>query len=311
MATVTRARYSTGSALPAIPRPSASAIVVNERNEILFVQRNPKARSFGGTYVFPGGNFDHKQDDSLALTAIRETFEETGLLLASSSAQASSVLDDAALDEARKAIHAGSMRFSSFLSAHDSTPDVHSLLPFTSWVTPVQVPRRFHAQFFITFLPHASSSGFSHGAKHDTIPTPDGGQEVLSAKFMHPAHALLAYNSGRIALMPPQFYLLTTLAQLLPGDLTTREQRERIYQLSRGAFGSMVIHPRGLPEPDSEGRTILTYEGDETRGGSKGRLHRSLVRFGKGGVPTENVLQRNFDIFSEIESQAFSPNAKL
>ncbi|KZT26638.1 hypothetical protein NEOLEDRAFT_1177618 [Neolentinus lepideus HHB14362 ss-1] len=310
MATVTRAQ-STASAVPAIPRPSASAIIVNEQNEILFVQRNPKAQSFGGTFVFPGGNFDVKQDDSLALTAIRETFEETGLLLASSRSKTLPALNDATLDEARKTIHAGNLRFGSFLAQHDLIPDINSLFPFTSWVTPVQVPRRFHAQFFITFLPHASSSGFSSGDKHDRLPTPDGGQEVIAATFMHPARALFAYRNGRIALMPPQFYLLTTLVEILTGDFNNRQQREKVYELSRGRFGSMMISPRGLPEPDSEGRTVLTFEGDETRGGSKGRLHRSLVRFGKGGVPTENVLQRNFDIFSEIEPEAFSPNAKL
>ncbi|EPQ57906.1 hypothetical protein GLOTRDRAFT_136739 [Gloeophyllum trabeum ATCC 11539] len=310
MATATVTRAQSTSSVPAIPRPSASALIVNERNEILFVQRNPKANSFGGTYVFPGGNFDPKQDDSLALTAIRETFEETGLLLASSDRSGEPDLDDAVLNEARNAIHSNHMSFSHFLTECRLEPDIQSLFPFTSWVTPVQVPRRFHAQFFITFLPHASSSGFSEGSKHSRLPTPDGGQEVVAASFLHPATALFAYTSGRIALMPPQFYLLSTLAEILQGERNTREQRERVYQLSRGSFGRMVINPRALGT-DAEGRTVLTYEGDETRGGAKGRLHRSLVRFGKGGVPTENMLLRNFDIFSEIEPHAFTPHAKL
>lgn len=59
-------------------------------------------------------------------------------------------------------------------------------------------------------------------------------------------------------------------------------------------FGHMVINPRRLPlrAEDAEGRTILTYEGDETRGGSKGRLHRAYVKFGKGGVRTVCCLER-------------------
>ena len=70
--------------------------------------------------------------------------------------------------------------------------------------------------------------------------------------------------------------------------------------------------------PSHGGWTILTYEGDEARGGPKGRLHRALVKFEKQGVRafssplgerifdrcckvSEVVLQRNFDIFGDID----------
>ena len=89
--------------------------------------------------VFPGGNFDKEQDSSLAMTAIRETFEESGLLIASSSD--SSQLEDSLLDEARKSIHARQTNFSSFLDEHHLKMDIDSLLPFTTWVTPVTAPR--------------------------------------------------------------------------------------------------------------------------------------------------------------------------
>ncbi|GLB34792.1 putative NUDIX domain containing protein [Lyophyllum shimeji] len=294
-----------------IPRPSASVIIVNSRNEVLLVHRNPQARHFGGVHVFPGGNLDKKQDVSLATTAIRETFEESGLLLASATSGSATVLSDAVLDEARMNIHAQKLNFQTFLSNHQLVPDTNSLLPFTQWITPVNVLRRFHTQFFVTFLPAASSSGFSYGAKQDRIPKPDGGQEVVSARFLHPADALSEFSEGKITFMPPQAYLLQTLAEVLQGRENTPEQRERVQTLSRGFFGRMVINPRRLGEPDAEGRTILTYEGDETRGGSKGRLHRVLVKFGKGALTSEVRLQRNFDIFTEIEPQAFAMPSKL
>jgi len=65
----------------------------------------------------------------------------------------------------------------------------------------------------------------------------------------------------------------------------------------------MVITPRRY-EVDEMGRVILTYEGDETRGGSKGRLHRALVKMTSDGATSEIHLIRNFDIFSEIDPQA-------
>lgn len=89
--------------------------------------------------VFPGGNFDSKQDHSLAMTAIRETFEESGLLIASSSS--SSPLDHAVLDEARHAIHSQKLMFETFLREQHLSADVISLLPFTEWITPITAPR--------------------------------------------------------------------------------------------------------------------------------------------------------------------------
>ncbi|KAG6854720.1 hypothetical protein C0991_002433 [Blastosporella zonata] len=84
--------------------------------------------------------------------------------------------------------------------------------------------------------------------------------------------------------MPPQAYLLHTLSEILQGGVNTPAQRERVETLSKGLFGGMVLNPLRLGSPDAEGKSILTYEGDETRGGSKGRRHRVVVKAGKGGV---------------------------
>ncbi|KAJ6502100.1 hypothetical protein C8R45DRAFT_1091997 [Mycena sanguinolenta] len=282
-------------AAPATPRPSASLVIITSRNEVLFVHRNPQARSFGGVHVFPGGNLDPAQDSSLAVTAIRETFEEAGILLASGPTPS-----DAVLDAARNAVHAGNIPFQAFLTEHNLVPDVQALLPFTQWITPVSVPRRFQTQFFIAFL--GSPTGFSSGAKEDRIPKPDGGQEVIAARFIHPDAVLAEFSAGKITLMPPQFYIVYTLASILRGGVTTADQRARVEELARGAFGKMVINPQRLPgPPDEQGRTVLTYEGDHTRGGPEGRLHRAIVLSGKGGVTSEIRLERNFDIFKDID----------
>ena len=98
--------------------------------------------------MFPGGNFD-EDDGSYRVTAIRETFEETGLLLAkgkdcSSSGSEQSAplqLDQDTLTRARQSILLGQTVFSKFLNDTGLTPAVDELLPFTEWVTPVQAPR--------------------------------------------------------------------------------------------------------------------------------------------------------------------------
>jgi hypothetical protein len=148
---------------------------------------------------------------------------------------------------------------------------------------PVALRSRFHTWFFVAFLPSIPSTGFSSGHVQHRLPTPDGGQEVVEARFVHPTIALEEFFAKRIAFMPPQYYLLTTLAGILHGSVANESQRARVEQLANGAFGKMVINPqaRTLPEVP-KGYTCLTYEGDEARGGPKGQLHRSLVLFTNG-----------------------------
>ena len=149
---------------------------------------------------------------------------------------------------------------------------------------------RFHTRFYVAFLPpFRRASGFSPFSSSTTqhrLPTPDGGgggegqqQEVIEARFVHPLQALAEHQAKQIALMPPQHYILTTLADLLVGREAAPHQRERVERLSAGAFGRMVVCPEAVRAGDARGRVALVFEGDEARGGPKGRVHRSLVLF--------------------------------
>ncbi|KAK2462251.1 hypothetical protein APHAL10511_005747 [Amanita phalloides] len=274
-------------------------VVVNQRNEVLLVHRNPEARSFGGVHVFPGGNHDPNQDASLRITAIRETFEETGLLLASP-VQREATTSRSEWEDARHAIHAQKLSFGEFLDRNGLKPGIDSLLPFTRWTTPENVPRRFCTQFFVAFL-SSLCSRFSSGTKQEHLLTSDGGQEIVSVRFLHPNDILAEFRQKQITLMPPQFYILSTLSDIFISNANTQKQRDHIEELSSGAFGRLSINPKPLPMKSGTNGVILTYEGDETRGGPPGRLHRASVKFEKSGVTSEVQLYRNFNIFKDLE----------
>jgi 8-oxo-dGTP pyrophosphatase MutT (NUDIX family) len=71
------------------------------------------------------------------MTAIRETFEETGILVGSAANQ----VEGSVLDEARKEIHSRTLPFPKFLIEKSIRVQTESLIPFTQWITPSSAPR--------------------------------------------------------------------------------------------------------------------------------------------------------------------------
>jgi hypothetical protein len=83
--------------------------------------------------------------------------------------------------------------------------------------------------------------------------------------------------------MPPQFYILSTLANILSGPVTTAEQRTKTECLSSGVFGKTTFIPRKLGQ-DEHGRVILALKGDEMYDGPIGCRHRILGEIVEGEV---------------------------
>jgi 8-oxo-dGTP pyrophosphatase MutT (NUDIX family)/glyoxylase-like metal-dependent hydrolase (beta-lactamase superfamily II) len=197
-------------------RPAATVVVMRpgpDGPEVLLTQR-PATMAFGpGLHVFPGGRLDPQDSDPRLLerlrrsgaepsshagacmvAAIRELYEEAGVLLGSPRGSAGSApLGTPATLRARR----------SFLEAivgSDLELRGDWLVPLSRWVTPPVMARRFDARFFVTELPPAAALDFDPG-------------EVAGHAWMTPRTALGAMADGRIALWPPTS---TTLQQLAP-----------------------------------------------------------------------------------------------
>jgi len=139
----------------------------------------------------------------LFMAAIRETFEEAGVLLARDSS--GEVLDLSAPDAAprfavyRREIH--QRRLSLVELARQEklvfAPDL--LVPYSHWITPETAPRRFNARFFLATLPAGQKP------VHDNI-------ELTGSCWMTPARALAEQSAGRMPMMPPTFKTITELS---------------------------------------------------------------------------------------------------
>ncbi|KAJ4419565.1 hypothetical protein N0V82_004868 [Gnomoniopsis sp. IMI 355080] len=248
------------------PRPSACIILLSPTNEILLLHRVQTSTSFPSAHVFPGGNLSpfhepalppvdtpeyHQDSRAYRLAALRETFEESGILLAkkkkksahhhpsttnddddssSNNAPLIHLPDLETATAARKAIHADAIKFTTWVEETlQARLCVDELVPFTRWVTPPwnkQGSKRFTTQMYLGFMPLSSPAPNTTTAAaasnivvedvhhhHHQTPTSDGGIEHTAATFAPASEWLARQRRGEIFLFPPQCFLLTMVAR--------------------------------------------------------------------------------------------------
>jgi 8-oxo-dGTP pyrophosphatase MutT (NUDIX family) len=205
--------------------------------EVLVIRRHENLAFMGGMWVFPGGalsaadvspeslaripeasralcpRFRDLKGDALdmqlclglTVAAYRETFEETGVLLATTAngGQCSGDVLERAQHQ-RLAVTSEPMRFAALLKDENLLLDVDRLLYWAHWVTPSTVPRRFDTRFFIASVPPEQT------AVIDAV-------EAVEHAWMRPAALLDASRSGAMRVAQP------TLYNLIEFDATLRD----------------------------------------------------------------------------------------
>ncbi|EEY23840.1 conserved hypothetical protein [Verticillium alfalfae VaMs.102] len=338
---------------PAVaPRPSSSILLLSPTNQVLLLHRVKTSSSFASAHVFPGGNLDafhdgdipaehaeerHVDGPAYRIGAIRECFEETGILLA----RRKGAKSDAALvslpngnrEAARKQIHGNHVRFSDWAESVGGTPDVEGLIPFTRWVTPTNVPKRFTTQMYLYLLPDTAAFDRVEAAQQEEIivPTPDGGVEHTAARFDDAATWLAKADAGEIILFPPQYYLLHHVARFCTqqGSGTSfsvfESQRQKLLQFLRKTptassekgiahptssipWSEKVMSPQNLLIRSSDKRIVLGLDKpgpelkDSGRGGDWERV--VLVKFSKEGPRKVEIRDREEILAEEREEKS-------
>lgn len=231
-------------------RDAATVMLLREGGhgpEVLMVQRSPRTVFGAGKYVFPGGALDAGDlpgeqapwcrglDDAQAsrllgvsrgglafwVAAVRESFEEVGLLLALDHTGAYPAWREGApaherFRQHRQALRTGQADFASVCHSETVCIPADRLAYTSHWVTPPGPPRRFSARFFLALAPEGQ-------------PTQVDGQEVVAHRWLRPAKALDAHLRGDIGLMRP-----------------TRAQLEWLSAFDSAAAAMAAAHDRAL-----------------------------------------------------------------
>jgi 8-oxo-dGTP pyrophosphatase MutT (NUDIX family) len=224
-----------GEQAPAQPRDAATVMLLRSAAnglEVYMLRRQASMAFAPGAYVFPGGSVDARDADeqvawagpdaaewgrifdappalarALVCAAVRETFEESGVLLAGESGD--SVVADTTRDEWEADRHAlldRTVSLAELLGRRNLVLRADLLRPWARWITPVLEPRRYDTRFFAAALPAGQR-------------TRDVGGEASEVAWVTPEKALQAGERGEIRLFPPTAVTLSELAAC--GDLET------------------------------------------------------------------------------------------
>jgi len=179
--------------LAATPRHAAAVILVRNPQdpEIFWVRRQPHLTFLGGFHSFPGGRLDRGDDPAayglgaafedapLRFCALRELYEETGVLIGGRFV----TIPD----------------FITGVKTGVLTPDLSALVPAGRWVTPPFNPARFDTTFYLAWMPEGPE------------PVVEAG-ELAEGEWIRPEEALERWNEGKALLAPPTLYAIRGLA---------------------------------------------------------------------------------------------------
>ncbi len=249
-------------------RPAATVIMLRDGVggskglEVFLIKRHGLSDVHGGAYVFPGGKVDPadteldmathldqhlselhsalNEPDIDALTAaglyvaaVREVFEESGILFAQGATQEHAARATALVRDGQD--------FGAVLARMQLRLQTRSLAPWSRWITPIMPSlsvKRFDTRFFVAAAPAGQI------ARHDN-------HEATESVWLKPRTALEQHRDGQIALAPPQ---IMTLAHL------TRYSQVQDALLAARSCMPPVIQPEPF---EHEGTRVICYPGDE------------------------------------------------
>ena len=207
--------------------------------KVFWVKRGKTLAFMANYHAFPGGqrdaadaeipilNAENVPDAAMRVTAVREIFEETGVLIARGVESLSAERRAAMRDE----LHSGQASFKELLEREGLALDANMLAEAPRWVTPATSPRRYNTRFFAAWLPE--------GQETEVIPG-----ELETGEWLRPKEALRKWIDGDCLIVTPIFSAIQALAEgvedfaerMLSVSQEERDHLERRVQFRYGIF---------------------------------------------------------------------------
>ena len=245
-------------------RDAATVMLVRDGSdgiEVFMLRRNLRSDFVGGAFVFPGGGVDandgHEDLEqwctgrteeaasailglergglSFWVAAVRESFEEAGLLLAVTPDGRAVRFDDPVTVDRfaghRTAVDRGERTLLDVCRAEDIRLSVDGMHYFSRWITPLGAPRRYDTRFFIAHPPEGQ------------IPAHDD-REVIANLWIRPVDALERHAAGEFELIFPTVRSLESLATFVSADDAVRHAS--VVSRIEPILPTLVDGPHGL-----------------------------------------------------------------
>jgi 8-oxo-dGTP pyrophosphatase MutT (NUDIX family) len=280
---VDRVRALQEGASPAVPKHASTVVLLRNAPdgpgsgvEACLLRRVTTMAFAAGMHVFPGGGVDPADAQepgadgpsdwvgpqpqvwagpltaepglarALVCAAVRETFEEFGVLLAGPDPQTVADPDfaaDPSWEDDRKGLIERRFSLSELLHRRGLLLRADLLRPWAHWVTPEVEPKRYDTRFFVAALPEGQR-------------TRDVGGESDRMVWVRPGDAVTEHAAGRLAMLPPTVFTLAELAEypdvhsilqaanerdikpVLPRVVVTGEEAELLLPTDPGYAGS-------------------------------------------------------------------------
>ncbi|QEV19346.1 NUDIX hydrolase [Streptomyces alboniger] len=228
---------ASGELIPATPRRAATVMLLRDGRdgavngaigapEVHMLRRRASMAFAGGAYAYPGGGVDPRDDDHLVrwagptrawwaarlgvddeaaaqaivCAAVRETYEEAGVLLAGPTPE--TVVGDTTGEDweaDREALVARDLSFADFLDRRGLILRSDLLGAWARWITPEFEPRRYDTFFFVAALPEGQR-------------TRNASTEADRTVWIRPSDAAARYDAGELLMMPPTIATLRALS---------------------------------------------------------------------------------------------------
>ncbi len=266
------AEFADGTREPAEPRNAATVVLIRRGSrpgagpDVYLLRRQASMSFAAGMAVFPGGGVDRRDFDTtvawagpsprrwaerlgvaedlaraLVCTAVRETFEESGVLLAGAAEDPSHIVADttgADWEADRLALESRDLAMTDFLNRRGLALRTDLLGVWGAWLTPVFEPRRYRTWFFTAVLPEPQR-------------TRDVSPESSSVTWLPALAAVEQAEAGELALMQPTYLTCLEVAQHADPAAVLAAAQER----------TVAMHtPAVVARDDGQGHTLTLPE---------------------------------------------------